>query len=339
MWRVRCVSFVNVVALAIVMVVIAACEQKTPAGNAGAGWNQSATGAPADQGNAASPRSAEEMRIVVLSPALAITLRDLGLADKIVGRHGYDMVLEKSVPVCGDQSGIDYEALIGVRPTHVILQWGARDLPGRLVELAGQHGWVVVNQEMLTLADIRTSAVELDDMLIGPDRQRTEEKPPKRVPDAEGQASDVIRKMNRAFSRRGTGFSDVGRVLMLVSTSPASGIGPGSFHQQVLEVIGGEPAIMEGGPYREMDTEDVIRLAPDAIVLLMPRAAGSADVERTEADIEKLLGPLAGKPIPAVVKGRVAVIDDPLCLMPATSLAGFADELAEVLGGWQGEKK
>ncbi len=285
---------------------------------------------------AASRPPERDARIVVLSPALAITLRDLGLAGQIVGRHGYDMVLDKAIPVCGDQAGIDYEALIRANPTHVILQWGARELPPRLTELAAEHGWIVRDQEVLSLNDIRTSAVELYDLLAGPDMQRTEDRPPKGAPSAERGAPPLVDRLRRAFSRRNEDLAGAGRVLLLLSASPAAAVGPGSFHQQVLEAIGGRVALSKGGPYQEMDTEDVANLAPDAIVLLTPRAPGTPEraTPRTAEEMTKLLGPLAGKPIPAVQKGRVAVIDDPLCLMPASSMVQFADELAELLKGW-----
>ncbi len=302
-------------------------------------------------GNAASPAGAPtpavtvpaaQPRVVVLSPALAITLKDLGLAPLVVGRHGYDMVLDKSLPVCGDQAGIDYEALLRVNPTHVILQWGARPLPPRLEELAQTHHWIVMNQEVLSLRDIRTSAVEMYDLLAGPDMQRTESSPPGKGAQkpAEGQslAPALFVRMDRAFARRGAGFPNAGRVLLLLSTSPAAAVGPGSFHQQVLEAIGGVPALTKGGPYQELDTEDIAGLAPDAVVLLMPKAmpeAGAAPTARTAEQLTALLGPLANKPIPAIQRGRVALIDDPLCLMPGSSMAEFADRLAEILKSWE----
>ena len=39
------------------------------------------------------------LRIVAASPAVGVIVRDLGLADRCIGRHGFDMVLPKSVPV------------------------------------------------------------------------------------------------------------------------------------------------------------------------------------------------------------------------------------------------
>src|SRR5688572_2242849 len=67
-------------------------------------------------------------RVVALSPGLAVTMRDLGLGDLLAGRHGFDAWSDPALPVCGDQSGLDYERLLAVRPTHILVQWGQRDL-------------------------------------------------------------------------------------------------------------------------------------------------------------------------------------------------------------------
>jgi len=90
---------------------------------------------------------------VVLSPALGRIVRDLGLEAAVVGRHGWDRGFE-GVPSVGDQAAIDYERLRRVRPTHVLLQWGDRALPARLVELAEDEGWRLENIEILSLDEI-----------------------------------------------------------------------------------------------------------------------------------------------------------------------------------------
>lgn len=259
-------------------------------------------------------------RLVVLSPALAVTLRDLGLAGEAVGRHAYDMVLDPALPVCGDQAGIDYEALIAARPSDVLIEWGSRDLPARLSELAAARGWRVrPYAALLTLEQVRASADELGRAFLAPDRQ--------------GERERLLARLDAAWSRRGD-FESAGRVLILMSTSPAcAALGPGSFHQQILERIGGVPALREGSPYMELDAEDVVRLAPDAIVLVLPRAVGkerAADWMSWERR-QEALGALAKTGVPAVRSKRVWVIDDPLALLPGTSLIGVADQMEEGL--------
>jgi ABC-type Fe3+-hydroxamate transport system substrate-binding protein len=255
-------------------------------------------------------------RIVALSPAMAIMLRDLGVADRVVGRHGWDMVLDKSIPVCGDQAGIDYEALLRADPTDILLEWGSRPLPERLEQLTREHDWRVLNRTLLTLDDLTGAAETVQDRF------------------APG-APSLAQRMTEAWSPRTGLFA--GRVLLLLSADPPAALGPGSFHQQILERLGGIPAVTEGKPYITMDAEDVLRLAPEAIILIAPRSA-EAPVPEGRADPEKvraMLGRLGELDIPAVRDGRMALIDDPLSLTPSSAMIGFADELARILQAWR----
>ena len=301
-------------------------------------------------------------RLVVLSPAVAVMLRDLGLAVRIVGKHDYDMVLGDSVPAVGHQEALDYEAIIGVDPTEIIIEWGSRPLPPRLVELADSKGWAVRRVNLLTIDDI---ARTVDDLAIdfgavsfdtganegaskGASGARPEGVPtdlekvitPLRFRDPASRFGGDLPSatLARAWSVRGEGFASVGRVLLLGSTTPPGALGPGSFHDQILRRIGGTPALEEGAPWMELDAEDILRLDPAAIVLISPRRAGASGetVESGEtADPLERLGRVGSLDIEAVRLGRVALIDDELALLPSTSMAGFADRLAEVLGTWR----
>lgn len=269
--------------------------------------------------------AASSPRVVALSPAIASTLRFIGSGSIIVGRHGFDEWSDQSIPPCGDEGGIDYETLIKARPTDVLLQSGAKPPPERLMSLAKANGWHVQAYPLLTLDDIRSAVVDLIRRFPPP--------PPAAGKTVMTEAS-LTTAMDRAWSRRGDGPAKAGRVLMLVAASPQVWtLGPGSFHQQVLERLGGVGAITEGKPDIVMDAEDVLRLRPDAIVFFVPRAKGSPS--RTGVlgpdDRRALLGPLAGLHIPAVRNGRVALIDDPECRLPGTSMIRVADDLVEIL--------
>ncbi len=257
------------------------------------------------------------VRIASLSPAASILLRDLGEQDRIVGRHAYDLILDPAkVPSCGDQAGIDYESLLRVRPSIVITQWGSRELPERLVSLARGHAWTLHECTLLTLADIEREAVEVGALVGGKEGRARGER--------------LREKLEHAWSPRDGGFTSVGRVLLLVSTEPADALGPGSCHYEILTRIGGMPALTEGKPFVRLDAEDVLRLRPDAIVLIAPRAPGATPGTGTPA-----LDALAKLDIPAVRNGRVGVIDDPLGLIPSSNMGDFADELAALLSSWR----
>ena len=300
--------------------------------------------------------TSDEHRLVVLSPAVAVMLRDLGLADLIVGKHDYDLVLPDTVPAVGHQEALDYEAILGAAPTEIIIEWGSRPLPPRLTEFAESHGWEIRRVTLLTIDDI---ARTVDDLAIGFGAVRFETGGPGVSGlSPEGLPGDLDRMaeplqfrdpsvrfgdelpsatLARAWSPRGDGFEGIGPVLLLGSTTPPGVLGPGSFHDQILRRIGGVPAIDEGSPWMELAAEDIYRLDPAAIVLIAPRDPGSAyGTDVSAAALLNRLGRVGTLDVEAVRSGRIAIIDDPLALLPSTSMAGYADDLAAILEGWQG---
>ncbi len=252
-------------------------------------------------------------RIVALSPAAGIILRDLGRESQIVGRHGYDDFLPREVPTCGDQAGIDFERLLGVEPTHIVTQWGRRDYPARLRELAIERGWVLLDVPLMTLADIEEGARQVDAALGAP-------------PEGSAEYAVLRERMGEAW-RKKDGMEHAGRVLLLASTNPPAAFGPGSCHHDILLRLGAIPAVTEGAAYIEMDAEDVLRCAPDTIVLVLPRSRGRP----ASPDARAALGSLSGLGLAAVKAGRVVLIDDPACQIPSTSMIRFAEALAEGL--------
>jgi ABC-type Fe3+-hydroxamate transport system substrate-binding protein len=260
-------------------------------------------------------------RLVVLSPAAAVTLRDLGLSHLAVARHAYDIALDPALPVCGDQLGIDYEALLRIRPTHIIIQWGAREHPPRLADLARRHGWRLLDHNPLTLDDIIADADRLHDEFRAAGPTSAMVHPPPRP-------SEWI---PRRFDALGQSPFDE-RVLMLAALDPPAALGPRSFHHDVLVRLGGTPALNSGGPYQTLDAEDILRLAPDLIVLILPRTPRSPPPPPPDpGDLRARLGRLGMLDIPAIRRGRVVLFDDPEFLTPSTAVVRFAEALARAL--------
>ncbi len=302
---------------------LVACEKKQPT------TNPATTSAPA--ATPATSHSTATPRIVVLSPALAAVLQDLGLEPAIVGRHGWDIALPSTLPVCGDQAGVDLEALLRVEPTHIVLQWGERELPTPLVDLARARSWTIINLNPLALDDIVGVTRELNRVFAPAIEHRA----------ASERAKSTLADLEAACARNDEAPWK-GRVLLLAATNPAAALGPGSWHADVLDRMGGTSAIADGKAYQTLDAEDLIRLAPQGIVLIQPRAASEPatttrnivrDVEL--AELSKRLGPIADLNLPAIRTGRVAIIDEPLALTPGTSIIQFRQRLREILKAWQ----
>ncbi|MBC7835718.1 MAG: hypothetical protein H7Y88_11555 [Phycisphaerales bacterium] len=284
----------------------------------------------------AQPRDIDEVRVVALSPAIAATMRDLGLGGLVVGRHGWDQWSDQSLPSCGDQGGVDYEALLRVRPTHVLLQWSG-EVPRRLEEMASENTWELTNHPILSLEDIQKAARDLAAKFATADAAKV------RVRASAGGAlieRDDPWRLGRAIGVDGDTAGVIRRrVLLLVPGTAPAGLGPGSCHHELLEIVGGASVFGAGaGPYVELDGEDVLRLAPGAIVVFAPRAPGATGRSGSvgvEGYVE-LLGVIAKLDVPAVREGRVWVIDDPLGLVPSTSMLRVRDELARAMEAWLG---
>jgi ABC-type hemin transport system substrate-binding protein len=260
-------------------------------------------------------------RIAVLSPAIAVMLRDLDLQDRVVARHAWDLALDPSLPVAGDQTGLDYETLLRARPTHILLEWGSRPLPPRLEDLARRQGWTIHNYRLLTLDDVQRAARDLHERFA--------------QGDAAWDDTALARRMGAALAPR-PGLERAGRILLLHSSRPPAALGPGSAHHQVLEALGAIPAVTQGSPFISMDVEDVLRLSPDGI-LLITASGGPPSGDDRDGDPQPF-GRLASLPIPAAMRGRLAVIDHPLNHLPSTSLIEVAERIATVLEGWAGSE-
>ncbi|MBS0197505.1 MAG: ABC transporter substrate-binding protein [Planctomycetes bacterium] len=258
----------------------------------------------------------DQPRIVAFSPAVGIILSDLGYADRIVGRHGFDDFLPREIPACGDQGGIDYERLINMSPTLMFTQWGLKGTPDRLTEIATKGHWRLQDVTLLSLDDIARAAGDIDAAVCGSS-------------EPSAQLKALRERMNAAWARR-AGLENVGRVLLLGNVNPPAAFGPGSCHHDILLRLGAVPAIQTGAAWITLDFEDIRTLAPDAIVLVEPRMQDAAPTTARAA-----LGAIAEVDTPAKKRGRFALIDDPKSQIPSTSMIEFADALARTLEAWK----
>lgn len=289
-----------------------------------ASCDQSSSLEPPSQG-----QSPVSQRVVVLSPAAAIIVRDLGYEKQVVGRHSYDAVLSKDLPSCGDQAGINYEALIRLEPTLVITQWGARALPEKLTTLAKERQWTLLDVNPLTLEQIADATTKIGAALSSePMTNSLASTLAEQV-----RACGVAKSISPAANGSLTDHHPI-KVLMLVGVSPITALGPGSCHHEMLIGAGGEPSLKEGIAFQSLTSEDLIRLAPDAIILFDPKLASDLSSDSTpprQADVWK---PIRDLNLEAVANDRLVVIDDPLCLMPSTAMIKVSRDMKSAIERW-----
>lgn len=261
-------------------------------------------------------------KIVCLSPALAVTLKDLGLEPSIIARHGYDLALSPSLPVAGDQQGLNYETILTLNPTHILLQLGS-GIPDKLSALSTQHRWTVTNYSILTLDDIQRTTRELHTTFAPPNAP-----------------CPLLDRMTATWSAPANpAFAQAGRILLLASTSPPAALGPGSFHHQILERLGATPAITQGNPFIELDAEAILALQPDGIILILPRRRDDpVPSPSTPVQLRARLGTLGTLSLPALNTTthpeRIALIDSPLAHTPSSAMLAVTDEMRDILTRW-----
>jgi iron complex transport system substrate-binding protein len=265
--------------------------------------------------------SRDAPRIVSLSPAISHTLIDLELDDDIVGRTQYCTSLDQSIPVVGDLQNINFEALVRLNPTHILVQPPAGGVDAHLQRIADEHGWKIAAWHLNTIDDIRTMLREMPAALF-------DEASPQRT-ELDQHAASLSKRIDLALTVSPEMTATVpalrGRVLMVNAVNPVMAFGAGTYLDDLLSALGrGEAvnAVAERG-WVQLSLEDVVRLQPDAIVLVKPNA--NAD------DLQRDLGPLATIDVPAVKDGRLALLSHPDAFMPSTGVIGVADDLRAIL--------
>ena len=214
------------------------------------------------------------LRIASLSPALTRTIQFLGLEQSIVGRSTYCGSIDASIPVVGDLLQVDYERLVRVAPTHVLVQPPATGPDSGLVRMADERGWALLEYTGLdSITDIKAMvhdlALQLDDSDEGSIRRR-----------AEALTAEIDSAM-----RAGDGAFD-GRVLLVHDTESIGACGIGTYLDELLVGLGARNALTTNG-WVTLGLEDVVRLEPDGIIVIRtgPERAGMPGSDQAFASL------------------------------------------------------
>lgn len=257
----------------------------------------------------------ERLRIVSFSPAFSRMLVDLGLEEHIVGRTRYCRFLDDSIAVVGDLYAVDYERLLDLQPTHVLIQASREGADRRLVELCDAQGWELGEWSSVnTIEDIESVLIELPGVLYRQSQTKRQE--------LAQQVATLLNEMALALT---PGGADVwtGPVLLVYNTDPIGVFGRETYLHDVLVRLGADNAV-EGDGWLQLSLEDLVYLDPPAIVVVMPGADA-------ESELSDHLGPIAAMKINAVQDERVALLTHSDSMYPSTGIIGTAKELREIL--------
>lgn len=190
------------------------------------------------------------VRIVSLSPGLTEFVCALGGSDRLVGRSSAcdrPASVVASVPACGDFARPNVEAILRLRPTHLV----TNDLidPGvrRVFERAGIRTTV---RQCRTIEDCQTWIRTLGAILNEPDAARREE-----------ERFEAFRKEAAALPRGKR------RVLWTIWESPTIVAGPRSLPDEVLRLCGAENvAANADAEYFKCSRDWIVRNEPDVLI-------------------------------------------------------------------------
>jgi len=231
--------------------------------------------------------------------------------DKLVAVSNYDDQPDVStLPRVGDYQQVDWEKLIALKPTAMIVQMRPDHMPPGLVDKAQSFGIQLVNVQIEQVADIYAAAVQLADVAGDPTAGKA--------------LVDSIRKQLEVIRHNAEGKPRP-RVLMVVDVEGKAAVGRGTFLSDLLETAGGDNVMPDGGPHwPSIDREMLASLKPDVILQLLP---GASDQLLAQAKSAWTTLP----DVPAVKSGRVYSLTDWYLHQPGPHIADTAKLFADRL--------
>ena len=249
-------------------------------------------------------------RIVSLSPAISRTIVALQAEGAVVGRTPFCASLDQTIPVAGDIEGADYERLLRLRPTHLLVQPPLRGVDPELQRLASEQGWVLRHWHLDSIAEVRALVDELPGV-IAPDDTALR-----------ARADALVLELDACIAPTAREAGWAGPTLLLSHVDPPMAFGRGTYLDELLTSLGSENAIAARG-WASMTLEDIVRLDPAAIIVVRPG-------EQTGL-MDEITAPLDAMDIGAVRDGRVAWLGHEDAFLPSAGVIGVASDLRAVL--------
>jgi ABC-type hemin transport system substrate-binding protein len=256
---------------------------------------------------ATAPQS-KAVSIVSLSPAITRTLADLQLAKSIVGRTQHCRAVDQKVPVVGDLVHVDYEQLVRLNPTHILVQPPSSGIDPHLVEVAKERGWKIAQWKLNTVDDIEQLVRDIPGTLFADGTPELAE--------ASQHAAEMLNDIANAMTPHGSA-SYRGRLMIVNSVNPVLAAGSGTYFNDILVAQGGVNAVTERG-WVQLSFEDVARINPEAIIVINTSGAEGPP---------ELLGPLWDTQITAVLSRMLGAIRSADAQLPSSAVIEVAADV------------
>lgn len=187
----------------------------------------------------------EGVRVVSLSPGITATVVDIGFSEFVVGRSSFCVAVDKNIPVVGDLAQVDYERLLRLAPTDVLVQSTSSGIDPHLKELAAAGHFSLHSWRVDRLSDIKLLYQDLSKLLGG---RTIKLKLPIEVQQEQRKTSVLMMTLG---SDGGTGLC----------------FGRETYLGDILELMGGNNALKSDG-WVKLSLEDIGELHPDLIIIV-----------------------------------------------------------------------
>ena len=260
---------------------------------------------------------AQPVRIACTVPAATQILVQLGAARDLVGVSSFDRPLLppplQSLPIVGNYLHLDYETLLNLQPTVLVVQMAPTRLPLSLTHFARRNRIALVNVRLNTLHQLYASA-----RLLGSVTGMTA-RAARMIADAQARLADIHRRY---------ALGSHPRVVFLISTQPLMAVGKKTFLDQLIRVAGGNNVGEKlGSGYPALTRETLVDLKPQILLIGLPgepAATGSADPR---------IAPWLALPVPAAQNHQVYLVTGGRSQMPTLQLYKTAALFGRLIHG------
>jgi ABC-type Fe3+-hydroxamate transport system substrate-binding protein len=263
---------------------------------------------------ATAPATLPGPRIVSTVPAATLNLVLLGAADRLVGVTKYDRLFlppdKQNLPVVGDYLTLNYEQLVKLHPTVLIIQMAEARIEPKLRQAAAEQHFEILNLRFDHVADIWTS-VRLLGNAAG--REHSAEK-------AITRAQDELQNLEAKYHDR-----PHPKVAYLVDPENMILCGGNTFMDEMISGAGGANiGTKAGNGFLSTSREAMIKLAPEVLLI------GAMDQMEAMPNDPRLRDWL-DFPVPAAAAKRVYLITDGNSQMASIDIAKNVRALATLI--------
>jgi len=232
-------------------------------------------------------------RIVSTVPAATLNLVQIGAVDSLVGVSKFDTLFlpesKQNLPIVGDYENLNYERLMSLRPSVLVIQTSEPRMPARLKDLASKRRFEIVNIRLEAVGDL-WNVVQTLGCISG----------------REAGADAAIARAQRELVEIVEQYKDQPkpRVVYIVFSESLMIVGGETILDEMITMAGGENVGAQvGNGWPVINMEALVKLNPDVLLI------GKPD-EPPQRSNDPRLATWQRMNIPAVRNKRVFLVTD-----------------------------